>query len=161
MCEIACEVTQKCDVDQWSFKAYLARWLAVSAQLAPYTAAQITPLLATSAKAAAKQCNGGTSGTECGSRWYQDTCDGNVGVGQQMSALSVISANLIASGKGLLSADTGGTSQGNVAAGTGGEEKDPTVLDAITTADRAGAGIVTAIVLVAMMGGGWFIVTEN
>ncbi|KAF2807192.1 mannan endo-1,6-alpha-mannosidase [Mytilinidion resinicola] len=122
MVEVACEVTQKCDVDQWSFKAYLSRWMAISAQIAPFTAAKITPLLQASAKAAAKQCNGGTDGTECGSRWFQDTCDGNVGVGQSMSALSVINANLIASAKAPLSADTGGTSKGNPAAGTGGNE---------------------------------------
>lgn len=159
MVEVACEVTQKCDVDQWSFKAYLARWYAISAQLAPYTYDQIIPLLQASAKAAAKQCNGGTDGTECGSRWFQDTCDGNVGVGQSMSALSVIASNLIASAKAPLSADTGGTSKGNPSAGTNEQTSNPLALATITTADRAGAGIITALALVGILGGGYFMVS--
>jgi len=160
MCEVACEVTQKCDVDQWSFKAYLARWLAISAQLAPYTYAQIMPLLQTSAKAAAKQCNGGASGTECGSRWFQDTCDGNLGVGQSMSALSVISSNLIATAKAPLSADTGGTSKGNPAAGSNNpNSENPLHMSEITTADRAGAGIITTLALAGILGGAYFMVS--
>ncbi|OCK85630.1 glycoside hydrolase family 76 protein [Lepidopterella palustris CBS 459.81] len=160
MVEVACEVTQKCDTDQWSFKAYLARWLAISAQLAPYTADQIIPKLQGSAKAAATQCNGGNSGTACGSRWFQSTSDGNTGVGQEMSALSVIAANLIGEVTAPYSAVTGGTSKGNPSAGTGGgATQNPLVGSPITTGDKAGAGIITTLVLVTILGGGWFMVS--
>ena len=160
MVEVACELNQKCDTDQWSFKAYLARWMAVSAQIAPYTAPSIMPKLAASAKAAAAQCNGGTSGTACGSRWFQSTSDGNTGVGQEMSALSVISANLITEVAAPKTAVTGGTSKGNPAAGTGnGETKNPLVGNPVTTGDRAGAGILTTLVLGGILGGAWFMVS--
>lgn len=160
MVEVACELNQKCDTDQWSFKAYLARWMAVAAQIAPYTASSIMPKLAASAKAAAAQCNGGTSGTACGSRWFQSTSDGNTGVGQEMSALSVISANLIMEVASPKTAVTGGTSKGNPAAGTGnGETKNPLEGNPVTTGDRAGAGILTTLVLGGILGGAWFMIT--
>ncbi|KAF2107771.1 glycosyl hydrolase-like protein [Lophiotrema nucula] len=159
MVEVACEITQKCDIDQWSFKAALSRWLAISAQLAPYTAARILPVMQKSATAAATQCNGGDSGTECGSRWFQSTYDGNGGVGQQMSALNVITANMIEYVKPPYSADTGGTSHGNPAAGTGDEDPATTVVfDEITTADKAGASILTILVVGSILGGGWWMI---
>jgi hypothetical protein len=153
-----CEPSQKCNIDQWSFKAYLARWLAVAAQLAPFTYAQIKPILETSAKAAAAACTGGSNQNTCGSRWYQ-AFDGSVGVGQQMSALSVISANLIKEVKAPYSANTGGTSQGNPAAGTGSDAPPKAVFDEVTTADKAGAGILTAIALITTVGGAWWMIS--
>ena len=93
-----CEKTEKCNIDQLSFKAYLARWLAVSAQLAPFTTDRIVLLLQHSASAAAQSCVGGPTQTMCGSRWWWNGFDGLGGVGQQMSALSVISVNLSPSG---------------------------------------------------------------
>ncbi|ORY17236.1 carboxyl transferase domain-domain-containing protein [Clohesyomyces aquaticus] len=161
----ACEITQKCNVDQWSFKASLSRWLAVTAQVAPFTAPQILPLLQASAVAAARQCNGhglaGTTASEtlCGSRWYYNESDGNVGVGQQMSALGIIQANLIREAKGPLTSNTGGTSQGNPAAGTGASAPAAPTFDEVTMADRAGAGILTALVVLGITGGGWWLVS--
>ncbi|KAF2264122.1 putative cell wall glycosyl hydrolase Dfg5 [Lojkania enalia] len=159
MVEVACEIHQTCDIDQWSFKAYLSRWLAVCAQIAPYTQAQILPLLQKSAVAAARQCDGGSSGAECGSRWFMNTSDGNSGVGQQMSALSVIAANMITEVQAPYTEDTGGTSKGNPAAGTGSDAPETPAFDTITTADKAGAGILTAIVLGSMLGGGYWMIT--
>jgi hypothetical protein len=149
-----CEKTQLCNVDQWSFKAYLSRWLGLAAQLAPFTAAQIAPILQHNAKAAAKVCN---DLNQCGSRWTFDKFDGSTGVGQQMSALSVITANLFKQVKKPVTADTGGTSIGNPGAGTG----NPTVLvkfDPVETKDRAGAWIITIMVLVFIVGGSWALV---
>jgi hypothetical protein len=155
-----CEPNQKCDVDQWSFKAYLSRWLATSAQLAPFTAAQIMPWLQHSATAAAKQCDGGSNQNQCGSRWYMDTCDGNVGVGQQMSALSIIQSNLILDVKAPYSANTGGTSKGDPSAGTGSNEATGVRPAEVTTGDKAGAAILTMLVVGSMLGGGWWLLTE-
>jgi len=85
MSEIQCESSLNCDEDQKSFKAYLARWLAVTSLLVPSTAARIAPKLLASAQAAAGQCDGGSSGSECGMQWYTTTWDGTTGVGQQVS----------------------------------------------------------------------------
>ena len=94
MYEQACEdVNTKgtCDTDQQTFKAYLSRWMAATSKLVPWTASFITPKLQASAQAAAAQCDGGTDGTTCGEHWTANsTWDGSYGLGQQMSALSVI-----------------------------------------------------------------------
>ena len=81
-----------CNLDQQTFKAYLARWMAKTALLVPSTKDQITTYLTTSAKAAAKSCTGDNDA--CGSRWYQEF-DGETGVGPQMSAMEVTQACLM------------------------------------------------------------------
>jgi hypothetical protein len=149
-----CEKKQLCNMDQWSFKAYLSRWLGLAAQMAPFTAAQIAPILQHNAKAAARVCN---DVNLCGSRWNFDAFDGSTGVGQQMSALSVITANLFTQVRKPVTADTGGTSIGNPSAGTG----DPTVLvkfEKIETSDKAGAWIITIMVIVFILGGSWALI---
>ena len=73
-----------CNQDQKSFKTFMSRWLAVTAQLVPSTAAQILPKLAGSAVAAANQCSGGDNGHWCGLKWPQQNWDGTQGVGQQV-----------------------------------------------------------------------------
>ena len=100
MQEQACEDINTCDTDQLSFKAYTSRWLAATTQLAPFTASTIQPLLKSSAMAAAQQCSGPNN--ECGFKWTQGaTWDGTTGVGQQMSALEVIQANLVTQAKSI------------------------------------------------------------
>lgn len=85
MIEYLCEQKLICNQDQKSFKAYLARWLAVTSVLYPGSAAQITPKLAKSAAGAAGQCDGGSDGTQCGMWWYTTTYDGQTGVGEDVS----------------------------------------------------------------------------
>jgi mannan endo-1,6-alpha-mannosidase len=84
MVELQCEPFMNCNQDQKSFKAYLSRWLAVTSQLVPYTAAQIIPKLLTSAQGAAGQCSGGNNGQRCGMMWNTTTWDGSNGVGQEV-----------------------------------------------------------------------------
>lgn len=86
MTEMLCEKESTCNNDQSSFKAYLSRWMAVTALLAPYTYDQIMPKLQSSAKAAATQCIGGSTGRECGRQWWSNVWDGSKGVGQQVSS---------------------------------------------------------------------------
>ena len=124
--EVACEPNGNCNVDQLSFKAYLSRWMAATTKVAPWTSDQILPLLASSAQAAAQSCSGGNDGNVCGTRWTQAGWDGTFGVGQQMSA----------------SAGTGTT-----------VHVEPP--HAITTGDKAGAGVLTAVVIVSLLGGGY------
>lgn len=42
MTEVACENNGMCNVDQRSFKAYLARWLGYTAIVAPWTREQVS-----------------------------------------------------------------------------------------------------------------------
>jgi len=158
MVEIECEPTGVCNNDEHSFKAYLARWMALTAQLAPFTASAITPLLQSSSTAAAGQCIGGNNGRMCGQQWYSTTWDGSSGVGQQMAALSVIGTNLLSPAMVPLTNSTGGTSASNPSAGSSSTDTQPNVVEKpITTADKAGAGILTFLVIVAVIGGAWWI----
>jgi mannan endo-1,6-alpha-mannosidase len=82
--ELQCEPSSNCNNDQTSFKAYLVRWMAVTAYLAPGLASQIAPVLQASATGAMGQCDGGTNGRMCGRQWYTGTWDESEGVGQQV-----------------------------------------------------------------------------
>lgn len=100
--------------------------------------------------------SGGTDGVTCGEHWYDNsTWDGNYGVGQQMTALSVIQANLIDQAADLVSNTTGGTSKGNAAAGTESSNTETSTTSATTKSDKAGAGILTAVVLCLFLGALW------
>lgn len=163
MYEQACEdvnTVGTCDTDEYSFKAYLARWMAATMKLVPSTSSYILPKLQASAQAAAEQCDGGTDGTTCGFQWTDNsTYDDNTGLGQEMSALSVIQSMLISEAPELLTNDTGGTSTGDASAGdTSTSDSTGTVDTPVTTSDRAGAGILTAIVISGVLGGIGFMV---
>lgn len=137
--------------------------MAATAQLVPSTASTILPLLETSAAAAAAQCDGGTDGVTCGEHWTaKSTWDGTYGVGQQMSALSVIQGLLIESAPALVTNTTGGTSVGNNAAGSKSSvSADGLTSKPVTGADKAGAGILTAVILCAVVGGIGFMVAGS
>ncbi|KAF1999055.1 glycoside hydrolase family 76 protein [Amniculicola lignicola CBS 123094] len=153
-----CEAKNLCDTDQYVFKTFLARWLALAAQIAPITQPTIMPLLQTSARNAARQCDGGESGTKCGSNWRFEHSDGKFGVGQQMTALSVIQANLILLAPAPSTGKTGGTSKGDPGAGTGGDEDEVPYYSPIATKDKAGAVILTMMAVVFTVGGaGWLV----
>ena len=164
MCEVACEtpLPQTCNYDEPSFKAYFSRWLAVTSQLVPTTAGQITPLLQASAQAAATQCSG-QGKNMCGRRWYQTVWDGFFGVGEQMSAMSVFQNNLIKNAAPPVTLAKGGTSQSDPTAGTGTGSGstilDPSLTNPVTTGDKAGAGILTFLSLILIIGGtSWMVV---
>jgi mannan endo-1,6-alpha-mannosidase len=79
-----------------------------------------------------------------------------------MSALSVIQATLVNFAPTLLTNTTGGTSQGNPSAGTSLQDSaDPLAVLPPTNADRAGAGILTALLLVCTVAGVGFMVTGS
>jgi mannan endo-1,6-alpha-mannosidase len=95
MFESACEGISTCNYDQWSFKAYLSRFMWGTTQMAPFTYPQISKLLHPSSEAAARSCSGGADGTTCGAKWYVGGWDHNPGVGQQMSALEIMQGLLL------------------------------------------------------------------
>lgn len=172
MVEVECEPVGTCNIDQPSFKAYLSRWLAVTAQLVPQYYDRIFEQLRVSAKGAAGQCSGGSTGRTCGREWNSTTYDGTYGVGEQMSALAIVQAMMIDVGElsAPVGSTTGGTSKGNPNAGTPGSssgsgggsksgESDVTTRT-ITTKDKAGAGFLTALFLTITLGGGYWLVME-
>jgi mannan endo-1,6-alpha-mannosidase len=151
--EVACESTLKCTTDMFSFKSYLTRWLASTIQMVPYTHDTIMSRLKPSAVAAAAQCVGGDNGRTCGLSWNSGKYDGTFGVGQQMAAMSAVFvtlADLTPVGKPLTNS-TGGTSKGNPNAGSGSHH-DTTLVKPATGSDRAGAGVLTALILIGATG---------
>ena len=101
------------------FKGFLAQYMALTTQLAPYTTATLQPLLATSATAAGNYCDQGTNDTQCTMWWTGAAGPATLGVGQQMSALNVFNANMMQfMSTSVTTANDGGTSQGNPDAGT-------------------------------------------
>ncbi|KAI1392370.1 glycoside hydrolase family 76 protein [Hypoxylon trugodes] len=166
MIEIACEPVSLCDTDALSFKAYLSRWMAATTKWAPWTFNRIKTLLSNSAVAAAKQCTGGDNHRMCGQKWANNSgqWDGTSGVGQQMSAMEVVLANMIEQSKAPVTNSTGGTSIGNPAAGGSDEGRvDPTgrYYKTVSTGDRAGATILTIIVLFSLLSGLAFMMTDE
>lgn len=160
MIEVACERVQLCDLDQQSFKAYLARWMAAATKWAPWTHDIIKPLLDASAVAAVQQCTGGDNGRMCGLMWANNggEWDGTTGVGQQMAAMEVVLATMIKDLEAPVTISTGGTSPGNSDAGTAdmGRTSSFTALDMmkpISMADRVGAYILTVIAIICIVGG--------
>lgn len=168
--EQACEAANTCDTDQLSFKAYFTAWLASTAILAPFTSKTLFPLLQNSAKAAGSQCSGPNNA--CGYKWTAAAYDGNIGIGQQMSALGVIQSALVAvpgtdnSARVPVTNSTGGTSLGDSNAGggkgKGGRGGESGKMDvAVTQGERAGAGFATVVVLLSLLGGMGFMVLEK
>jgi len=157
--EVTCEATLiHCTIDMLSLKSYLVRWMAATTKLAPFTYDRVMAVLQTSAKNAALQCSGSPperpNGRMCGLSWYKNsTWDGTWGVGQQMCALEVIQSNLIAQAAAPVTGSTGGSSQGDPGAGTTDpSSQDPTAVAPASSKDKAGAGILTAVVAVAVVG---------
>ncbi|KAJ5051742.1 uncharacterized protein L3040_001514 [Drepanopeziza brunnea f. sp. 'multigermtubi'] len=158
--EVACEAALvHCTIDMFSYKAYLTRWMAATTKFAPFTYDRVIAVLRTSAAAAAQQCSGSPAerpnGRMCGLSWSKKAeWDGTSGVGQQMAAMEAITSNLIQESKEPLTNGTGGTSQGNPTAGIGdSSSSDPLAMGPVTTGSKAGAGILTAVVIAAVLSG--------
>lgn len=143
-----------CNNDQRSFKSIFSRMLGLTSILVPSTSSAVDALLKTSAEAAAKSCTGGTDGHTCGLSWLTGSWDGYYGLGEQMSALEVMQNLLIHERPAPLREDNGGTSQGDANAGLNTTTTNvlKNELD-ITTSDRAGAAVITAVILLVMIGG--------
>ncbi|ORY12300.1 glycoside hydrolase [Clohesyomyces aquaticus] len=159
MFEVACESNGKCDVDQRSFKAYLSRWMGYTVKVAPWTRDMLMPKIQASAKAAAAQCNAGQTQDQCGLKWTnKGQNDGSFGVGEQMAALEIVQALLLDQVAGPVGEKSGGISKSNPSAGSESQDK-PITFNAITTGDKAGAGFLTTLILIGIIGGAWWMVS--
>lgn len=161
-----CEPKELCNTDQESFKAYLSRWLGVCMQMAPWTHDIIMPRLQKSAKAAAQTCVApslhGAGNYACGMRWWWNGHDGYQGVGQQMTALNTITVLNVDRVPPPYTRETGGESKGDPGLGSGSVDDDLPNLhqNAMTAGDRAGAAILTILVIGFVFGGGWWLCVE-
>ncbi|KAK0635985.1 mannan endo-1,6-alpha-mannosidase DCW1-like protein [Bombardia bombarda] len=125
--ELPCEGKRnRCTTDMYAFKGLTHRGLAAAAQVAPYTAEVILPVLKTSAKAAVGQCTGGDSGRACGFYWSEGEYvepESSTGVGEQMSVLLAVTGLLVdGAAVGPVTADTkttAGGGSGTEGAGSG------------------------------------------
>ena len=97
MTEQACEPYDTCNTDNEAFKGVAAQWLGATLRIVPNsTAGPLPGNLRSSAKAAIKQCSGGKNGTECGLVWISPKADRKHGLGQELSAMNILVANLAA-----------------------------------------------------------------
>ncbi|KAK4148008.1 glycoside hydrolase [Dichotomopilus funicola] len=153
--ELACEKYMSCTADMLSFKGYLHRWMATATQIAPFLSDKILPVLKTSTEAAVSTCTGEANQRTCGFKWNTHAYDGSHGAGQQMNVLAAVSSLLITSAPPPVTNRTGGTSKGDPNAGMQSDHNMPE-RKPITTADRAGAGILTILTVGAAVGTfGW------
>ncbi|KAL1627990.1 hypothetical protein SLS56_006133 [Neofusicoccum ribis] len=156
--EVACEKSNTCNIDQRSFKAYLARWMAATTKVAPWTIDTLEPILQASREAAVKACTqSGDGNTQCGLQWTTGQFDGKTGVGENMAVLEVMGTALVKNVEGPVSEKTGGTSKGDPNAGSSSPNT-PTHVEPIGAGDKAGAAILTILVLAGTLGGGFWLV---
>lgn len=144
--ELSCEDPGTCTTDMLTFKGFVHRWYSVITQLVPDSQPKIAPTLKKSAQASVKQCTGGALGRLCGFKWASGTYDGKTGAGQEMSVLAAVSSQLIGSARVPVTEKSGGTSKSNPDAGAGGDNFEKTDKP-ITAGDKAGASILTLLVL--------------
>ncbi|KAL8306393.1 hypothetical protein RB597_003079 [Gaeumannomyces tritici] len=153
--EISCEhLDNQCTQDMVMFKGFVARWMPVVVQLVPEMRGTIMPVMRKSIEAGLRQCTGGPRGRTCGFYWskgvFRDpNADGTTGVGEQMNVLSGVMSLLHEFPnnpvEGPVTLETGGTSRGDPNAGL---RHTPTrSFKEITGGDRAGAGILTTLLI--------------
>ena len=133
--EVACETRNTCPTDARAFKGFLHRWLAVAAQVAPFKADAVLPVLRKSAAAAAGQCTSGANGRACGFNWSGGPAVNAGGAGEQMSVLAAVSSLLISEAKAPVTGAAGGGPGGSNTAPPGSEPSKP------SSAARTGAGV--------------------
>ncbi|KAK6461073.1 mannan endo-1,6-alpha-mannosidase DCW1 precursor [Scheffersomyces coipomensis] len=155
MYEMQCAPSNNCNNDQRSFRSLFARSLGLTSVLVNSTAETISGWIDTSSVAAAQSCSGGSDGITCGFNWAVNGWDGVYGLGEQQSALETVLALLT---EMPLTASTGGTSISDVNAGLNTGDTINTNLITISTRDKAGAGVLTAVVLgVILAAGVWMV----
>lgn len=160
--EASCQSAGSCNNDQRVFKGIFLQMLGQTASLIPDLQQSIMTNINASASAAAGSCSGGTDGHTCGLDWLNSSYDSKYGLGEQISALSALVNTQMLGHAKPYSADTGGTSNGSVdASGSTGQTNTNPLADTtpITTADRAGAGVVTAVLMIFLISVGvWILV---
>lgn len=158
--ESACQPSGKCNNDQRCFKGIFLQLLGQAARLVPALESDIMTAINATAAAAAGSCSGGYDGHTCGLNWLDSSYDNMYGLGEQISALSAMSVTQVLSKNKPYTANNGGSSNGSVDAGvnTGSSSllSDDTP---ISGKDKAGAGVITAVLMLFLIGVGvWILI---
>lgn len=164
MYEAACMPVNTCKTDQRSFRAYMARFLQLTAILVPDTYDTIYNHLTTTAKAVALSCVGGTDGHTCGMNWSYSGLnpsnygwDGYYGLGEEMSALEVVQSLVAKYSPAPYTNENGGSSTGDVLYGNSTTTATAKLLD-LDRGDTAGASIITAVFSITIIALGYYVI---
>ncbi|KAG0676615.1 hydrolase 76 protein [Pichia californica] len=164
MYEATCMPVHTCQTDQRSFRAYLARFLQLTAILVPDTYDTVYAHLKTTAKAVGLSCVGGTDGHTCGMNWSYSGLnpnnygwDGYYGLGEQMSALEVLQSLVAIDRPAPYTSRDGGSSTGDVTFGNSTTVATVKMLD-LDKGDTAGASIITVIVGITIIALGYYVI---
>lgn len=158
MYEAACQPSGQCNNDQRSFKGIFSRFLGLTCLMAPTLSDEIQSYLKDTTVGVLSSCTGGTDGHTCGLNWGNGSWDGYYGLGEQMSALEALQNRLVWTQPGPLTADTGATSTGNGSAGSGASSSTTVTTLKIQQKDKAGAGIITALVVLLLLASSWWMI---
>ncbi|KAJ5323110.1 hypothetical protein N7452_011399 [Penicillium brevicompactum] len=155
-----CEPSGQCDEDanRPIFKGLTVSWLADIALIIPSLKEKILPKLQVSAEGAAKACTGNGQNL-CGNRWWGGKYDGQNSMENAMSGSQMMSAIMVKfldSSSKPVSTATGGNSSSDPNAGTE-EASKSSQLPPVTTADKAGAGILALLFVAGIIGGVTFL----
>lgn len=150
-----CEASSRCYVDANGplFKGLTVSWLSDIALIIPELKEKILPKLQVSAKGAANSCTGNNENL-CGNHWYggydeQNSMENAISGSQIMSAVML---KFLGDSSKPVSTATGGNGSSDPNSGTR-KTSGPETLAPITTADKAGAGILTAVFVCLTVGG--------
>lgn len=141
-----------CNNDQRSFRLLFARCLALTASLMPTTYDTIYNYIEPSAAGAAQLCSGGTDGITCGFSWSWSGWDGYYGLGEQISAGETIMSLITMQNIPLTPAE-GASNTSDPTAGNSTTTLVNRNVVTIKTKDKAGAAILTAVVMGTAIGG--------
>ncbi|KAI3402394.2 DFG5 [Candida oxycetoniae] len=156
MQETTCQPSNLCNNDQRSFRSLFSRCLGLTMLIIPELEPQIRPYLEKSAVAAAQSCSGSYDQVTCGENWSFNGWDGVYGLGEQMSALEVMMSLIV---EQPLSIASGGSNRTNYEAGFDSKDTSNKNEITVTTKDKAGAGALTAIVLIILLAGSiWMVI---
>ncbi|KAF5093405.1 hypothetical protein D0Z03_002427 [Geotrichum reessii] len=160
MYEAACQPSGRCNTDQRSFKGIFSRFLGLTCLMAPSLSAEIQDYLAATTVGVLSSCSGGTDGHTCGLNWGYNGWDGMYGLGEQMSALEALQNRLVWTRPSPLSANTGASSTGNGSAGTTSSSNNNQEIRPLDLhgKDKAGAGVITAFVLILLLAASWWLI---
>lgn len=158
MYEAACQPSNQCNNDQRSFKGIYSRFLGLTSLMAPTLSDEIQRYLAATTTGVLSSCSGGTDGHTCGLDWTKGSWDGKYGLGEQISSLEALQNRLVWTRPPPYTEKNGGISKSNGTAGTVAKKQTTRNEIDIMTKDKAGAGIITAILLLIMLVTAWWMI---
>lgn len=153
--EPSCETQNTCSNEMKAYKGVLGHKLIDIIQVAPYTSAKITPLITSSAEAAAKAC--GDDG--CSFYWDGTSASGS-GVNEQLSALTYVQGLLVGKDAGPVEGKAGNaTTTAGGADASASSTSTPTSSESSTTTPNTGITVRSETTVVGIFAGLWLVMS--